>query len=112
MDARILTQDGTHALILHRTEVGDDGEVMLTCIDASGKRIWTLTKDQVPILAVMNRKHKESFFSGPGLISGYATAQQKDGTYILSLDMAGALALDVNSGNVKWVFTNPYDSRN
>jgi hypothetical protein len=111
MDARILTQDGTHALILHRTEVGDDGEVMLTCIDASGKRLWTITKDQIPILATMNRKHKESFFLGPGQISSNANAIGKDGTFILSLDVAGVLALNMNSGAVKWVFTNPYDSR-
>jgi outer membrane protein assembly factor BamB len=112
LEGRILAQDGTHALILHRTEVGDNGDVRLTCVDEKGKQLWTLSKDKAGILESLNRKNKENFFSGPGQISANTSALIQDGQFIISLDLCGALALDITTGAVRWVFTNPYDSRN
>jgi hypothetical protein len=111
MEGRILAQDGKHALILHRTEIGDNGEVMISCMDDQGKKLWTLTKDQVPVLATLNRKGKESFFSYAGQISNNTRAQVQGDTFIIALDLTGAIGVDIKTGAVKWVFNNPYDSR-
>jgi hypothetical protein len=111
LKARILAQNGKQALILHRSEVGDDGKVMLTCVDDTGKECWTLNAETTPILSALNRHNRESFFMGPGQISSNTSARIQDDAFIVSLDLIGAMALDLKTGTVKWIFSNPYDSR-
>ncbi len=111
IDGKILAQQGSHVLIMHATEIGDDGNIMLSCVDELGKTLWTLTQTEVPLLGTMNRQHKESFFAGPGQIRDNATAQVQDKQFILSLDLAGACAVDISTGALKWSFKNAYNSR-
>jgi hypothetical protein len=101
IEGEVLYSDNEISVIIHQNNVGKNAERMLTCIDRSGKELWTI--QQKDLFDEMQGREDETmtdmFFMRTQL-----AAQRFGDTIIFTYKPVGAMGFQLATGKKLWEF--------
>ncbi len=101
LDGYILYSDTDYVLIIHQSSAGNDAERLLTCVDAEGKTLWTLTQDK--LLPEMRYSSSDSF-SEIFFMKDDFSGQRANDLFLFKMREVGVMGIELPTGTVKWTF--------
>jgi hypothetical protein len=94
-------RDKDLAVILHQNQAGDEAKRLLTCVDSTGKELWTLASDQM--FPEMDVKADDSF-SVIFFMQDRFMGERAGGLFLFKMSEVGIIAVDIKSGQKVWEF--------
>lgn len=102
LESELLYFDDDIAVVIHQDNVSKTADRMLTCVDKSGKELWTIPQDEL----FDEIKVKESdAFSVIFFMKSKMSVQRSGNTVVLIYKPEGAMAFDLPTGKKLWEFT-------
>jgi len=101
LEGNILYTDNEIAVILHQNVVGRVADRMLTCVDKSGKELWTI--QQKDLLEAMKGDEKETL-TEMSYLKTDCTVQRFGNTITLCCRRAGAMGFELSTGKKLWEY--------
>lgn len=101
LESELLYFDDDIAVVIHQDNVGKTADRMLTCVDKSGKELWTIPQSEL----FDEIKVKESdAFSVIFFMKSKMSAQRSGNTVVFIYKPEGAMAFDLPTGKKLWEF--------
>ncbi len=103
IEGELLYFDDDIAVIIHQDNVGKNASRMLTCVDKSGKELWTIQQSDLfdGIKATEKNSFSDMFF-----MKSKFDIQRSGNTIVFIYKPEGALAFDLPTGKKLWEFDN------
>lgn len=103
LEGELLFSDDEVAIILHQDNIGKNANRMLSCVDKSGKEMWTV--QQKDLYDEMKGSESDSF-SEMFFLKSYMSAQRMGNVVVMIYKPEGAMGFDLASGKKVWEFDN------
>lgn len=101
LESELLYFDDEIAVVIHQDNVGKTADRMLTCVDKSGKELWTIPQDEL----FDEIKVKESdAFSVIFFMKSKMSVQRSGNTVVFIYKPEGAMAFELSTGKKFWEF--------
>lgn len=101
LESELLYFDDDIAVVIHQDNVGKNANRMLTCVDKSGKELWTIHQEE--LFDEIEVKESDAF-SVIFFMKSRMSAQRSGNTVVFSFKPEGAMAFELNSGKKLWEF--------
>jgi len=101
IEGEVLYTDDEVSVIIHQNNAGKNAERMLTCIDKSGKELWTIQQED--LFDEMEGREDETI-SDMSFLRNQLTAQRFNNAIILIYKPIGAMGFEIASGKKLWEF--------
>jgi hypothetical protein len=101
IDGELLYFDDDIAVIIHQDNIGKNANRMLTCVDKSGKELWTAGQD---VLFDDIKATDKNAFSDMFFMKSKFDVQRSGNTVMFLFKPEGAIAFDLSSGKKLWEF--------
>jgi hypothetical protein len=101
LEGFIIYTDNDFCVIVHQDQVGDGAKRLITCINASGKKCWTLTQDDIFEELALD---PDDAFSTAFFIKSSVTGLRLGNTFALKFNDVGIAGYDIESGKKLWEF--------
>jgi hypothetical protein len=103
LEGFMIYADNDYCVVVHQDQVGDQAKRLITCINASGKKCWTLTQDDFfEELAI----DPDDAFSSAFFIESSVTGLRLGNTFALKFNDVGIAGYDMESGKKLWEFVD------
>jgi hypothetical protein len=102
IDGELLYFDDEIAVIIHQDNVTKNTNRMLSCVDKSGKELWTIKQED---LFDEIKGEEDEAFSDMFFIKGYMSAQRSGNVVVFIFRPEGAMGFELASGKKLWEFT-------
>lgn len=101
IESELLYFDDEIAVVIHQDNVGKNADRMLTCVDKTGKELWTIPQEQ--LFDEIKVKEKDAFSIIFFMKSKFAV-QRSGNTVVFIYKPEGAIGFDLASGKKLWEF--------
>lgn len=101
IEGELLYFDDEIAVIIHQDNVGKNANRMLTCVDKSGKELWTIPPGELfdDIKATEKNSFSDMFF-----MKDKFAVQRAGNTVVFIFKPEGAIGFDLSSGKKLWTY--------
>ena len=101
LESELLYFDDDIAVVIHQNTLGKTADRMLTCVDRTGKELWTIPHEE---LFDEIRVKEDDAFSVIFFMKSKFAVQRSGNIIVFIYKPEGAMAFDLNTGKKLWEF--------